>query len=104
MLVLNVLSAQASVSNDICAEDPLEHTIADLISKQTPFTEFDLEGVVTVTFLVDDAGSIHIRNISSGNIFLADHVFATLQNKTINCDCVESGQLYTMRLQYVQYS
>lgn len=88
----------------LCADDPLQQNIIELVSHQTPFNEFDLEGVVTITFLVDDDGRIHIRHVSSGNIFLADHVLATLQNRQVNCDCVDAGVMYTMRLKYVQYS
>lgn len=104
LLALSMLFTMPAFASDGCAEDPLKESISDLIAKQTPFSEFDLEGFVTITFLVDDAGLIHIRQIASGNIFLADHIYDTLQNKAVACDCIETGKMYTMRLQYVQYS
>lgn len=104
IVALSMLLSRPAFASDGCAEDPLKESISELISKQTPFSEFDLEGYVTVTFLVDDTGLIHVKQIASGNIFLADHVYDTLQNQSVECDCIETGKLYTMRLQYVQYS
>ncbi len=103
-LVLTGFSAKASFVVDECTSEPLRESITELLATQTPFNEFDLEGVVTISFMVDDEGRIHIKGISSKNIFLADHVIATLQNRIIDCDCIDAGVLYSMRLQYVQYS
>jgi hypothetical protein len=98
-LVLRADNADAS-----CSTDPLRERIADMISHETPFTEFDLEGIVSIQFIVDEAHVIHIKGVSGGNTFLIDHVLASLQNKVLQCDCIAPGTLYTMKLQYVQYS
>ncbi len=103
-MVFTGLNAKAAIEVDECAAPPLRESIAAMVSHATPFTEFDLEGVVTVKFVVDEAGTIHIKGINSGNVFLADHVISTLQNKQIDCSCVEPGVEYVVRLKYVQYS
>jgi len=103
-LILSSLTVSAKVELDGTSASPLTESIADMVSHATPFSEFDLEGVVTVRFTVDESGLIHIKGISSGNVFLADHVISTLQNRQVNCSCVEPGIEYTVRLKYVQYS
>ena len=97
-------TAHADNQDDVCSNDPMRETIADMISHETPFTEFDLEGVVSIQFVVDDQHVIHVKGISGGNTFLIDHVLTSLQNKILNCDCVNIGTVYTLKLQYVQYS
>ena len=91
-------------SNEQCNADDIKSDIIAMISHETPFTNFDLEGIVTIQFTVDEDYKIHITKVSTANTFLADHVLASLQNKVVDCACAIPGTAYSMRLQYVQYS
>lgn len=105
LLLSGIMTAAfADNQNEICSSDPMRETIANMISHETPFTEFDLEGIVSIQFMVDDQHVIHVKGISGGNTFLINHVLTSLQNKVLHCDCVNAGTLYTLKLQYVQYS
>ena len=87
-----------------CTTNDIQENIIELISSQEPFTDFDLEGIVTIQFTVDENHVLHITGINTGNKLLANHVMETLKNKVIDCDCVVVGAVYTIKMQYVQYS
>ncbi|MBL0279510.1 MAG: hypothetical protein V9F05_07415 [Chitinophagaceae bacterium] len=91
-------------NDETCSSNSIKENIIHLIETAPPFSDFDLEGIVTIQFEVDDNHHIHVKQVSSGNTLLANHVMSSLQNKLLSCDCVMPGTTYVLRLQYVQYS
>ena len=90
-------------NDETCSSNSIKENIIHLIETAPPFSDFDLEGIVTIQFEVDNH-HIHVMQVSSGNTLLANHVMSSLQNKLLSCDCVMPGTTYVLRLQYVQYS
>jgi len=106
VLIMAMLLSKSlfATGNEQCSSNEIKSDIVEMISHQTPFTNFDLEGIVTIEFTIDEDYKIHITKIITANTFLADHVLESVQNKVVACDCAIPGTVYAMRLQYVQYS
>lgn len=105
LIIAFLFSTKMFAGNETsCSSENIKENIIEMISTKTPPADFDLEGIVTIQFTVDENQLIHIKNINTGNTFLADHVLESLQNKVLNCDCAQPGTVYVLRLQYVQYS
>jgi len=103
-LVLGFTESRAGFYADECSMDPVRDEIIDMVSHETPFSGFELDGTVTMRFTIDAEGMLHIVNIASGNVFLSDHVIATLQNKKMDCACAQPGTVYTITLHYSSFS
>lgn len=99
LISLNVFAGATEI-----ADNDIENVIVDMIAHEVPFKNFDLEGIVTIQFTLDECNKIHITDINGANAFLVDHVIASLENKVINGNAAVPGVVYTLRLQYIQYS
>lgn len=76
LIIAFLFSTKMFAGNETsCSSENIKENIVEMISTKTPPADFDLEGIVTIQFTVDENQLIHIKNINTGNTFLADHVF-----------------------------
>lgn len=105
LIIAFLLSVQLIAGeNELCSSNTITQNIIQLISEAPPFSDFDLEGYVTIRLHIDGQHTIHLQSVESGNDLLVNHIYTTLENSILNCDCALPDTMYVLRLKYIQYS